>query len=393
LGLRFAYAPTINLPYPKVESATAVGFIRFIVHWKEEKRPEDSVNTTSSLTFHQHVVSDAASAVCALTIAIGDRLGLYAAMADSQPLTATQLADRTGVREMYAREWLHAQVSGGYVEVGASGTEYRLPPDHVPTLADSDSDLFTAPFFSALKALYSTEDDLVEAYRSGGGVGWDQHDSTLDDALARYFLPGYRAHLVPHWIPALEHVFDKLSTGGRVADVGCGVAYSTFLMAEAFPHSRFEGFDYYGEAIAQARQLASERNLSADRVHFATAAADSFGSGPYDLITTFNCVHDIGNPDAVARHIRSQVADDGTWMIVEPNADPDVARNTHPAGRLFMALSAVMCLPAAAAQQGPRALGNHSGEKTLREIAHGAGFTRWRRADATPVSAVYEARP
>lgn len=349
--------------------------------------------TNSSHDFHQHVVSDAASAVRALTVAMGDRLGMYAAMADSRPVTAGELADRTGVREMYAREWLHAQVSGGYVEVDACGSQYQLPPDHVPVLADSDSDIFTAPFFSALKALYASEDSLVEAYRSGGGVGWDQHDSTLDDALARYFLPGYRANLVQRWIPALEQAFDKLDAGGRVADVGCGVGYSTFLMADAFPRSRFDGFDYYSEAIARARGLASERNLPADQVRFATAAADSFADGPYDLITTFNCIHDIGDPDAVARQIRSQVTDDGTWMIVEPNTDPDAARNTHPAGRLFMALSAVMCLPAAAAQKGPRALGNHSGEETLHEIAHAAGFTRWRRADATPVSAVYEARP
>lgn len=349
--------------------------------------------TNSSHEFHQHVVSDAASAVRALTVAVGDRLGMYAAMADSRPVTAGALANRTGVQEMYAREWLHAQVSGGYVEVDASGSQYRLPPDHVPVLADSDSEIFTSPFFAALKALYASEDSLVKAYRSGGGVAWDQHDSTLDDALARYFLPGYRANLVQRWIPALEQAFDKLDAGGHVADVGCGVGYSTFLMADAFPRSRFEGFDYYSEAISHARRLACERNLPADQVRFAIATADSFVGGPYDLITTFNCVHDIGDPDAVARQVRSQVRDNGTWMIVEPNTDADPARNTHPTGQLFMALSAVMCLPAAAAQQGPRALGNHSGEEILHEIAREAGFTRWRRADATPVSVVYEACP
>lgn len=346
-----------------------------------------------SSAFHQRVVGDAATAVRALTVAVGDRLGLYAAMADSRPVTAAELAARAGVLELYAREWLHAQVSGGYVEVDDSGHQYRLPPEHALVLADSSSDVFTAPFFSALRPLYASENALVDAFCNGGGVGWDQHDGALDDALARYFLPGYRANLIQRWIPALEVAGEKLQEGGRVADVGCGVGYSTLLMAEAFPRSQFDGFDYYDEAIAQARDVASQRGLVAERVRFATATADDFGGGPYDLVTSFNCVHDIGDPDAVARHVRSQLRDDGTWMIVEPNTDPHAARNTHPAGQLFMALSAVMCLPAAAAQRGPRALGNHAGEQVLREIATDAGFTRWRRADTTAVSAVYEARP
>lgn len=344
-------------------------------------------------TFQQQLVDDAAAAVRALTVSLGDRLGLYAALADGTPVTAAELAERAGIQPMYAREWLHAQVSGGYVEADPSGERYRLPADRAAVLADPGSDTFTAAFFRALGALYATEDGLAAAYRAGGGVGWDEHDASLDDALARYFLPGYRAHLVQEWIPALDAVIGKLAKGARVADIGCGVGYSTFLMAEAFPDSSFAGFDYYGEAVARARRLSVERGLDQDHVSFAVAGADSFDGGPYDLVTTFNCLHDIGDPDAVARHIRSQLSGDGTWMIVEPNADPDPARNTHPAGRLFMALSAVMCLPAAAAQKGPRALGSHAGEATLRDIAHGAGFTRWRRADATPVSAVYEARP
>lgn len=351
------------------------------------------MNARQHDTFQQQLVEDAAAAVRALTVALGDRLGLYAALADGTPVTTGEFAERTGIHPMYAREWLHAQVSGSYLEADPSGERYRLPADRAAVLADADSDIFTAPFFRALGALYATEDGLAAAYRDGGGVGWDEHDATLDDALARYFLPGYRAHLVQDWIPALETVIGKLADGARVADVGCGVGYSTFLMAEAFPRSHFAGFDYYGEAVTRAQRLAEGRRLGQERVSFAVAGADSFTDGPYDLVTTFNCMHDIGDPDAVARHIRSQLSDDGTWMIVEPNADPDPARNTHPAGRLFMALSAVMCLPAAAAQKGPRALGNHAGETTWQHIAREAGFTRWRRADATPVSAVYEARP
>lgn len=342
--------------------------------------------------FQQRLVTDAAAATRAITVALGDRLGLYAAMSDSAPLTITELADRAGIHPMYAREWLHAQVSGGYVIVDESGDRFQLPADHVAALADAQSDVYTAPFFSTLKALYGTEDLLLQAYRDGGGVGWDEHDG-LDDALSRYFLPGYRANLVDRWIPALDGVAEKLARGALVADVGCGVGYSTFLMAEAFSKSRFIGSDYFGDAIVQAKESAANRGLPPERVEFVTAAADAFSGPPFDLITTLNCVHDIGDPDAVARHIRSQIADDGTWMIVEPNADPDPRLNTHPAGKLFMALSAVMCLPAAAAQKGPRALGNHAGADVLQEIAADAGFSRWRLADRTPVSAVYEARP
>jgi 2-polyprenyl-3-methyl-5-hydroxy-6-metoxy-1,4-benzoquinol methylase len=351
------------------------------------------MSINGSQSFQQQLVNDAAAATRGLTIAIGDRLGLYATMADSQAVTVAELAERTGLQPLYVREWLHAQVSGGYIACDDTGTEFHLPADHVAALADEQSPFFTAPFFSTLKALYGSENGLVEAYRVGGGVGWDEHDTSLDDALSRYFLPGYRANLVPRWIPALDGVARKLTAGARVADVGCGVGYSTFLMADAFPASYFAGTDYFGEAVAQASRSAAQQQLPSSRVEFTTAAADTFTGGPYDLITTLNCIHDIGDPDAVGRHIRSQLADDGTWMIVEPNADPDPVRNTHPAGKLFMALSAVMCLPAAAAQKGPRALGNHSGEATLREIAGDAGFSRWRRADATPVSVVYEARP
>lgn len=351
------------------------------------------MTTSASHDFHQLVIGDAATAVRALTVALGERLGLYAALADSRPVTAAELAERTGIREMYAREWLHAQVSGGYVETDPSGQRFWLPAEHVPVLARPDSAVFAAPFFSALKALYATEDGLAAAYREGGGVGWDQHDGSLDDGLGRFFLPGYRANLVRHWIPALKDVPERLDTGARVADVGCGVGYAVMLMADAFPRSSFHGFDYSEEAIRQARRVAADRRLPEKQVRFSTVAGDGFGAGPYDLITSFNVVHDVGDPEAMARHIRSQLADDGTWMIVEPNADPDVNNNAHPAGRLFMALSAVMCLPAAAADDGPRPLGNHAGEQTLEEIARQAGFSRWRRADATPVSAVYQARP
>lgn len=352
------------------------------------------MSTGSTHEFHQRLVGDAATAVRALTVAVGERLGLYEALADGQFVTAAELAERAGIQEMYAREWLHAQASGGYVETDPEGVRFALSPHAVPVLADAASDVYLAPFFSALKALFTTEDGLVRAFRDGGGVGWDEHDGALDDALARFFLPGYRANLVPRWIPALTEVSAKLEAGARVADVGCGVGYATLLMAEAYPHSSFHGFDYSAEAIAQARQQAAALALPAEQeVAFTATAGDVFTGGPFDLITSFNCVHDIGDPVGVAKHIRSQLDDDGTWMIVEPNADPNVNSNSHPAGQLFMALSPVMCLPAAAAQKGPHALGNHSGEEALRKIAQEAGFSRWRLADTTPVSAVWEARP
>ncbi|MGI5471836.1 methyltransferase domain-containing protein [Streptomyces sp. CA-132043] len=350
---------------------------------------------TAAADFHQRVIGDAAAAVRGLTVSLGRRLGLYRALAEHGPLTAAQLAERTGISERYAVEWLHAQLSAEYVErrQDAIGTDtYVLPAAHAAVLADPDAVTYAAGFFTALKALYATEDLLVEAYRTGDGVGWAEHDPALDTGMGSFFEPTYQHRLLSEWVPSLHDVPEKLAAGGTVADVGCGVGHTTLLIAEAFPHATVHGFDYSEEAITIARQLAEDAGLS-DRVVFDVASADDYPGTGYDLVTFFNCLHDMGDPVAAAQHVRKSLDADGTWMLVESNVSPDDVDAGTPAARMFMALSAVMCLPVAVAQRGPHALGNHSGEQAFRAIATEAGFGRWRRATETPVNAVYEVRP
>ncbi|MEV0778269.1 class I SAM-dependent methyltransferase [Streptomyces sp. NPDC050428] len=348
--------------------------------------------TATTADFHQRVIGDAAAAVRGLTVALGERLGLYRALAEHGPLTPARLAELTGITERYAEEWLHAQLSVEYVERHPSAGTYTLPPEHAPVLADPHAVTYAAGFFTALKALYATEDLLVDAYRTGDGVGWAEHDAALDTGMGSFFEPTYQHRLLPDWLPALHGVTEKLATGGRVADVGCGVGHTTLLLAQAYPRTTVYGFDYSEEAIAIARQLADDVGLS-DRVVFETAPADGYPGAGYDLVTFFNCLHDMGDPVAAAEHVHKSLDPDGTWMLVESNVSPADIDTGTPAARMFMALSAVMCLPVAVAQRGPHALGNHSGESAFRAIAREAGFTRWRRATETAVNAVYEVRP
>ncbi|MFI8993352.1 methyltransferase domain-containing protein [Streptomyces sp. NPDC053542] len=347
---------------------------------------------TNATDFHQRIIGDAAAAVRGLTVSLGQRLGLYRALAEHGPLTPAQLAERTGISERYAVEWLHAQLSAEYVQRQDSTDTYILPAGHVAVLADPDAVTYAAGFFTALKALYATEDLLVDAYRTGDGVGWAEHDPALDTGMGSFFEPTYQHRLISDWVPSLHDVSGKLAAGGTVADVGCGVGHTTLLIAEAFPNATVHGFDYSEEAITLARQLAEDAGLS-DRVVFDVASADDYPGTGYDLVTFFNCLHDMGDPVAAAQHVRKSLDADGTWMLVESNVSPDDVDAGTPAARMFMALSAVMCLPVAVAQRGPHALGNHSGEQAFRAIATEAGFGRWRRATETPVNAVYEVRP
>ncbi|WP_323182247.1 class I SAM-dependent methyltransferase [Kitasatospora purpeofusca] len=351
--------------------------------------------------FLSQVLADAATAANGLSVSIGDRLGLYRAMAGAGPLTCAELAERTGTQEVYLREWLHTQVGAGYLtrdEGAADGAGYRLPEPHAAVLADADAPTAGVGIFGSLRSLYAVEDRLADCFRTGSGIDWGDYPPEMFKAVARFFRPAYRANIVPVWLPALNGVVERLGAGGRVADIGCGVGYSTMLMAQAFPRSAFSGFDCHQPSIDRARIIAEERELD-DHVRFTAAAAaelapaDSSDQNTYDLVTFFNCLHDMGDPLAAARAARRLVKDDGTVMLVEPNADADPNRNTHPEGRLFMALSTAICLPAAVAQKGPLALGNHPGEAALRAIAEEAGFIRWRRAAHTPRAVVYELRP
>jgi 2-polyprenyl-3-methyl-5-hydroxy-6-metoxy-1,4-benzoquinol methylase len=343
--------------------------------------------------FLMKVVTDAGAVACATTVSLGDRLGIYTALDKAGPVTSIQLAERTGLSERHLREWLAAQVTSGYVEYDPADRTYSLPPAHAAVLADPDSAAYFAGFFTVAQGIAATEDALADAYRNGGGVGWDAHPEAMYAGVARFRRTTYLHGLVQDWLPSLDGVVDKLRTGARVADIGCGFGYSTIIMAQAYPNSAFVGFDYHEGSIAAARKLAAQAGV-VDRVSFTVSTATDFPGTGYDLITSYDCVHDMGNPGAVGRQVRQALAPDGTWLIVEPNLPGELTElAAHPFGRLFAGTSATVCLPSALAQRGEYALGNHAGEDALRSIVTRAGFTHWRRATETPVNAIYEARP
>ena len=344
------------------------------------------------LDFLMKLAGDAAAAAGGLSVAIGDRLGLYSAMAGAGPMTAAELADKTGLVERYIDEWLAAQAGLGYVTYDPAARTFTLPDEHAAVMADENSPAFLAGVFPVLRSLYATEDGLINAFRVGGGVGWNEHSDSLYRGTARLFRPGYRQNIVDSWLPALDGVVDRLQAGAQVADVGCGYGYSTIIMAEAFPKSSFLGIDYHGPSLDAAAKAASEAGV-ADRVRFQVAGGTNFRGKGFDLVTCFDCLHDMGDPAGVARRVRQALADDGTWMLVEPSASGRLEENFHPIGRFFLAASLAICLPSAMAQHGSTALGNHAGEEALRSAVQTGGFSQWRRVAETPVNVVYEVRP
>jgi SAM-dependent methyltransferase len=327
----------------------------------------------------------------AALVVIGDRLGLYRAMAGAGPMSSVELAYATGTHERYVREWLNAQAAGGYVEYDAAAQRYTLPAEHAFVLADDTSPYFLPGAFELMAAGVRDEPKITEAFRSGSGVGWHEHSHGVFDGCERFFRPGYVANLVGAWLPALDGVHEKLQAGARVADVGCGHGASTLLMAEAYPSSRFTGFDYHAGSIERARERAADAGLA--NVGFEIAPAAGFAGSGYDLVTMFDCLHDMGDPVGAARHVRASLAPDGTWMIVEPFANDRVEDNLNPVGRIYYAASTLLCTPASLSQEVGLALGAQAGEARLSDVVTAAGFTQVRRAAETPFNIVLEARP
>ncbi|MFE9425534.1 class I SAM-dependent methyltransferase [Kitasatospora sp. NPDC006697] len=358
--------------------------------WYREEVVPVALDEDRVMEFLEQVVTDGGAAMAGLCTALGDRLGLYTAMAGAGPMTTAQLAERTGLRERYLREWLAAQVAGGYVTHDAAADSYTLPDEHAAVLADPDAPTYAAGMFTMLQALYATEDALMDGFRTGRGVGWEEHSDALFAGTAKFFRPGYAGSLVPEWIPAMNGTEGKLEAGAQVADIGCGYGWSTMLMAEAYPASRFHGFDFHQPSIERARGLAAERGL-ADRVDFRVAGAQDFPGDGYDLITFFDCLHDMGDPGGALHHARQALAEGGSCMIVEPNASADVEANANPIGRVVVSASVAVCLPSALAQHGPEAMGNHAGEDAMRDLADRAGLHHWRLAAESPVNRVYAA--
>src|SRR3954470_5159984 len=325
-------------------------------------------------------------------VVMGDKLGLYRALAGAGPLTPAELADRTGCAERYVREWLNAQAAGGYVEYEADSGRYLLPPEQAIALTDEESPAYLPGFFQI--ALGSVHDSprIAEAVRTGEGVGWHDHVHDVHEGCERFFRPGYNANLIGSWLPALDGVVAKLERGARVADAGCGHGASTILMAEAFPRSTFVGSDYHDGSIATARERAEAAGVT-DRVSFEVAPAAGYSGQDYDLVTMFDCLHDMGDPAGAARHVRSTLAADGTWMIVEPAAGDRVEDNLNPVGRAYYGFSTLLCTPASLSQEVGLALGAQAGEARIRDVVTSSGLTRFRRAAETPFNLVFEARP
>jgi SAM-dependent methyltransferase len=325
-------------------------------------------------------------------VVMGDRLGYYRALAADGPLTPSRLAELTRTGEHYAREWLNAQAAGGYVEYDPATGAYTLPPEHAIALTDETSPAFLPGFFQIAHGVVRDAKDVIEAARNGDGVGWHEHNTDVHDGCERFFRPGYNAYLVAAWLPALDGVTEKLERGAKVADVGCGHGASTILMAQAFPASTFVGSDYHAPSIETARQRAVEAGV-ADRVTFEVASATEYSGRDFELVTTFDALHDMGDPIGAARHVLDTLAHDGTWMIVEPAAGDRVEDNFNPVGRAYYGFSTLLCTPASLAQDVGLALGTQAGPSRIHDVTTSAGFGRFRIATQTPLNNVLEVRP
>lgn len=349
------------------------------------------IDETKLGAFVQKAMNDLGSALTTTLVVVGERLGLYRAMAAGGPCTSRELALRTDTNERCVREWLAAQAAAGYVDYDPSTGRYTLPPEHAMALTDEASPACVIGGFIGMTAAMRAEPKVTAAFRSGSGVGWHEHDPALFEGTERFFRPGYNAHLVSHWIPALDGVRERLERGARVADVGCGWGASTIILAQAFPRSTFTGFDYHGPSIEHARERAAAAGVG-DRVRFEVATAKDF-PGTWDLIAFFDCLHDMGDPVGAAAHVRSRLAADGTWLLVEPNAADRVEDNLHWIGRVFYSVSTLVCTQASLAQEVGLALGAQAGEARLRDVVTQGGFSRFRRAAETPFNLVFEVRP
>jgi ubiquinone/menaquinone biosynthesis C-methylase UbiE len=336
-------------------------------------------------------VSDLGATGAAGNVVVGHRLGLYRSLAEG-PATAEELARRTGTDPRYIAEWLRGQAAGGYVSCDPAAEQFSLTEEQAFALADPDGALYLpGAFLLALGALRA-ESQITDAFRSGAGMGWHEHHQDVFTGCEMFFRPGYIANLTSAWIPALEGVEAKLAAGGRVADVGCGHGASTVLLAQAYPKAAILGSDYHQASVDMARKRAAEAGV-ADRARFEVASAQTFSGTGYDLVATFDCLHDMGDPVGAARHIRQALDADGTWLIVEPLAADTPAGNLNPVGRVYYSFSTFVCVPNARSQPGGYTLGAQAGEPAIRQVAERAGFTRFRRATETPFNVVFEARP
>jgi SAM-dependent methyltransferase len=349
-----------------------------------------TIDQDKLMDFLHKFVGDLGATMAAGNVLVGDRLGLYRALAD-RPMLPHELAERTGTAARYVDEWLRGQAAGGYVEYDAATDTFSMTEEKAFALTDPDGPLYLPGAFELALGTLAAVPRMEQAFTSGAGLGWHEHDDQVFSGCEKFFRPGYLAHLVAEWIPALDGAQARLEAGARVADIGCGHGASTILMAQAFPASSFTGSDYHEGSIGEASKRAAEAGV-ADRVAFEVSGAQQFSGTGYDLVTSFDCLHDMGDPLGAARHVRSSLAPEGAWLIVEPAAGDSVAENLNPVGRVYYNFSTLLCVPNALSQPGGYALGAQAGEQAIHQVCTDAGFTRFRRIGETPFNLVYEAR-
>jgi 2-polyprenyl-3-methyl-5-hydroxy-6-metoxy-1,4-benzoquinol methylase len=337
-------------------------------------------------------LSDLGAAFTGPSILIGEQLGLYKALAAAGPSTPEEVAKRSGVKERYVREWLAGQAASGYVNYDASSRRYSMSPEQAFAMTNEDSPVYIPGAFYSVASVYKDQRKIAEAIKAGNGFGWHEHHNDLFLGTRKFFRPSYLANLVGSWLPSLDGVVAKLERGARVADVGCGLGSSTIIMAKAFPKSQFIGFDYHTESIEWARNEAVTANVT-DNTDFEVATAKAYRGKDYDLVTFFDCLHDMGDPVGAGRHVRETLAADGTWMVVEPFAKETVDQNLTPVGRTFYNASFLVCVPASLSQEVQLGLGAQAGDSQLNEVFRSAGFSRVRKPVETPFNRVFEARP
>ncbi|NNG70020.1 methyltransferase domain-containing protein [Rhizobium laguerreae] len=337
------------------------------------------------------LVGDVGAAVSGVLVVLGDKVGIFKAMADGTPMSVQDLAKKTGIRERYLREWLSAQAAADYVAYDEKTDRFSLTPEQAMVFAEENSPAFFVGAFEVVQSMWMDEPKVADAFRTGKGLGWHEHSTCLFRGTERFFRPGYNSHLVNEWIPALAGVEEKLKAGASVADVGCGHGASTILMAQAYPASRFTGFDYHGPSIERAKAAAEDAGVS-DRVTFEKGSAAEFPGRGYDMVAMFDCLHDMGDPVGAGRHVKETLGPNGTWLIVEPFAHDHLKDNLNPVGRVYYGASTMICTPASLSQEVGLGLGAQAGEMKLRKVALEAGFTHFRRATETPFNMVFEVR-
>jgi SAM-dependent methyltransferase len=350
-----------------------------------------TVQERSTEAFVGQALADLAGCYGGVMVSTGHKLGLYRALAGQGPLSSFELASRTGCEERYVREWLNSQVAAGYLDYHEESQTYELPAEHVPVLVEEDSPVFLPPAFEIPASMWFDQERTLEAFRTGAGIPWGEHDGRLYCGIAAIYGNAYRASLVTEWLPALDGIVEKLERGATVADVGCGHGHSTVLMATAFERSRFAGFDTHDASLDAARAEAEAAGV-ADRVEFQRADAKSYPATGYDLICFFDMLHDLGDPVGAARHAYEALADDGTLMIVEPYAGDAVSDNVGVVGRLYYTGSALLCIPHSRSEEVGLALGAQAGPARLTTILREAGFSSVRSVHETPLNIVLEAR-